>query len=54
VFITDYVAVSETGWDKLHVVSIAPLIAEALERVLADGSIRELCEAPVTPDHPRS
>jgi ribose-phosphate pyrophosphokinase len=46
VFITDSVAVSERGWEKLHVVSIAPVIAEALERVLTDGSIRELYEAP--------
>jgi ribose-phosphate pyrophosphokinase len=44
VFVTDTVHVSEPDWPRLHVVSIAPLIAGALERFLADGSIGDLYE----------
>jgi ribose-phosphate pyrophosphokinase len=44
VFVTDSIVVSDTDWTKLHVVSIAPLIAEALERLLADRSVSELSE----------
>jgi len=43
VFITDTVCATEKDWPKLHVISIAPLIARALERFLADGSIDDLC-----------
>jgi ribose-phosphate pyrophosphokinase len=39
VFVTDTVAVAQRDWPKLHVTSIAPLIARALERILIDGSI---------------
>ena len=41
-FVTDTVAVVHEGWPHLHVVSISPLIAGALERFPADGSIRDL------------
>jgi ribose-phosphate pyrophosphokinase len=36
VFVTDTVKVTERDWPQLHVVSIAPLIAGALARFLAD------------------
>jgi len=42
VFITDTVCAIEKDWPKLRVISIAPLIARALERFLADGSIGDL------------
>lgn len=42
VFVTDTVAVVQEGWPHLRVVSISPLIAGALERFLADGSIGDL------------
>ena len=42
VFVTDTVSVAEKDWPQLRVVSIAPLIAGALERLLADGSIGDL------------
>jgi ribose-phosphate pyrophosphokinase len=42
VFITDTVCSQEVPWPGLHVTSIAPLIAGALERFLADGSLRDL------------
>ncbi|HEU4343231.1 MAG TPA: hypothetical protein VFU31_16895 [Candidatus Binatia bacterium] len=42
VFVTDTVRVAENDWPKLRVISIAPLIAGALERFLADGSIGDL------------
>jgi hypothetical protein len=35
--------VTEKDWPRLHVVSIAPLLASALARFLADGSIGDLC-----------
>jgi phosphoribosylpyrophosphate synthetase len=38
-YVTDTVAVAEKDWGRLHVVSIAPLIAGALERFMADRSI---------------
>ena len=43
VFVTDTVRVSEQNWPQLHVISIAPLIAGAVQRFLADGSLDELC-----------
>jgi ribose-phosphate pyrophosphokinase len=43
VFVTDTVSVAKKDWPQLHVVSIAPLIGNALTRFLADGSIRDLC-----------
>ena len=42
VFVTDTVAVVQEGWRHLRVVSISSLIAGALERFLADGSIGDL------------
>jgi ribose-phosphate pyrophosphokinase len=42
VFVTDTVCVAEQDWPQLRVVSIAPLIAGALKRFLADGSIGDL------------
>jgi ribose-phosphate pyrophosphokinase len=42
VFVTDTVSVAKNDWRKLHVVSIAPMIASALERFVADGSIGDL------------
>jgi ribose-phosphate pyrophosphokinase len=37
VFVTDTVAVGEPEWPQLHVVSVAPLIARALERSVSGG-----------------
>jgi ribose-phosphate pyrophosphokinase len=37
VVVTDTVAVTDKDWSRLRVVSVAPLIAGALERCLADG-----------------
>ena len=42
VFVTDTVAVVQEGSPHLRVVWISPLIAGALERFLADGSIGDL------------
>jgi ribose-phosphate pyrophosphokinase len=41
-FVTDSVRVPEQDWPQLRVVSSAPLIAEAAQRFLADGSLGEL------------
>jgi len=41
VFVTDTVRVANQDWPGLHVISIAPLIARALERFLADGSLED-------------
>jgi ribose-phosphate pyrophosphokinase len=37
VYVTDTVRVGEPDWPQLRVVSIAPLLAAALRRLLADG-----------------
>jgi ribose-phosphate pyrophosphokinase len=42
VLVTDTVCVAEKDWPQLRVISIAPLIAGALERFLADDSIGDL------------
>jgi ribose-phosphate pyrophosphokinase len=42
VFVTDSVAVPITRWPQLHVVSIAPLLAQAIRRFLAGGASDEL------------
>jgi ribose-phosphate pyrophosphokinase len=42
VFVTDTVSVAEKDWPQLHVVSIAPLLATAVQRFLADGSLSDL------------
>jgi hypothetical protein len=36
--------VRERGWPQLRIISIAPLIAGAVQRLLADGSLGELHE----------
>jgi len=43
VFVTDTLPVTNNGWPQLHVVSIAPLIGEAIRQLMADGSLSELC-----------
>jgi ribose-phosphate pyrophosphokinase len=42
VFVTDTVRVAGAGWPKLRVVSVAQPIADALQRLLADGWPAEL------------
>jgi ribose-phosphate pyrophosphokinase len=42
VLVTDTVYVAEQDWPQLRVISIAALIAGALERFLADGSLDDL------------
>jgi ribose-phosphate pyrophosphokinase len=42
VWVTDTVSVAEKDWPRLRVVSIAPLVADALRRFLADGSLEDL------------
>jgi ribose-phosphate pyrophosphokinase len=42
VYVTDTVAVAEPDWPRLHVVSVAPIIAGAVKRWLADGSAGDL------------
>jgi ribose-phosphate pyrophosphokinase len=42
VVVTDTVYVAEQDWPHLRVISIAPLLAGALKRFLADGSIGDL------------
>lgn len=42
IFVTDTVATQETDWQQLQVVSIAPLIAKAIQRFLSDGSMSDL------------
>ena len=37
-YATDAVPIAEQGWTKLHVVSIAPLIANALAELLTGDS----------------
>jgi ribose-phosphate pyrophosphokinase len=42
VLVTDTVRVPETCWPELQVISIAPLIVGAVNRLVADGSLSEL------------
>jgi ribose-phosphate pyrophosphokinase len=42
VFVTDTVGVEQEHWPQLNVISIAPLIADAVQRLLVDGSLRDL------------
>ncbi len=44
IFVTDSVRVVEKDWPRLRVISIAPVIAGALDRILADGSLEHLYE----------
>ena len=43
VFVTDSVALNDPSWPHLHVVSVAPLIAGAIRRLLSDQSLGETC-----------
>jgi ribose-phosphate pyrophosphokinase len=43
VLVTDTVPVKHVGSLQLQVVSVAPLIAEAMRRFMADGSLGDLC-----------
>ena len=43
IFVTETVRVAEQDWPQLRVIPIAPLIAGAVERFLADGSTGDLC-----------
>lgn len=42
VFVTNTVSIAGKAWPGLHVVSVAPLIATAVQRFLADGSLSGL------------
>ena len=42
VFVTDSVTLNDPSWPHLHVVSIAPLIAGAIRRILGDHSLGDL------------
>jgi ribose-phosphate pyrophosphokinase len=43
VFVTDTVALKDKAWPQLRVISVAPLIAEAIRRFMTDGSLGDLC-----------
>jgi ribose-phosphate pyrophosphokinase len=43
IFVTDTVAPKDKAWPQLRVISIAPLIAEAIRRFMTDGSLADLC-----------
>ncbi len=42
IFITDTIPSNHKDWPKLQVVSVAPLIATAIQRFMTDGSISDL------------
>jgi ribose-phosphate pyrophosphokinase len=42
VLVTDTICVPKRDWPQLHVITIAPLIAGAVQRLMADGSLGEL------------
>ncbi len=42
VYVTDTVPVAAAGWERLHVVSVAPLLAAAIQQVIAGGSVSRL------------
>ncbi|MGL4622814.1 ribose-phosphate diphosphokinase [Chroococcidiopsis sp.] len=42
IFVTDTIATQETDWQQLQVVSIAPLIAKAIQWFVFDGSLGDL------------
>jgi ribose-phosphate pyrophosphokinase len=42
VVVTDTVPIRTTDWPQLRVVPVAPLIAAAIQRFMADGSLRDL------------
>jgi ribose-phosphate pyrophosphokinase len=43
VFVTDTVAPIEKDWPQLQIISVAPLIAGAIQRFMIDGSLSDLC-----------
>ena len=43
VFVTDTVALKDKDWSTLQVVSVAPLIGQAIRRFMTDGSLGDLC-----------
>lgn len=43
VFVTDSVALNDPSWPHLHAVSVAPLIAGAIRRLLGDRSLGGTC-----------
>jgi ribose-phosphate pyrophosphokinase len=43
VFVTDTVSLKDKAWPQLRVISVAPLIAEAIRRFMTDGSLGDLC-----------
>jgi ribose-phosphate pyrophosphokinase len=47
IWVTDTVAHAvahdRQAWPQLHIVSVAPLLADALRQIHADGSLREMC-----------
>jgi ribose-phosphate pyrophosphokinase len=43
IWVTDTVAQKPQDWPQLHSVSVAPLLADALRQIHADGSLREMC-----------
>ena len=44
--VTDTAAVPHRDWPKLRVVTVAPVIARAIERFMADGSFADLYAPP--------
>jgi ribose-phosphate pyrophosphokinase len=48
VFVTDSIPLRECqkAWPQLHVISLAPLLTGAIQRIVADGSLGELRELP--------
>jgi ribose-phosphate pyrophosphokinase len=42
IFVTDTVAVADESWPRLHIISVAPLLAAAIRRLRADGSLGDL------------
>ncbi|HEX6290258.1 MAG TPA: ribose-phosphate diphosphokinase [Herpetosiphonaceae bacterium] len=41
-YVTDSIPIAIQSWPQLHVVSIAPLLAQAIQRLIGDGSLSEL------------
>jgi ribose-phosphate pyrophosphokinase len=47
IIVSDTIAQKNDDWEKLRVVSIAPLIAEAIQSFLADGLLSNLIDTPL-------
>lgn len=45
VLVTDTVAAADRAWPRLQIVSVAPLLAAAIRRIRADGSLEDLFHA---------